>query len=167
MSYLKYLFCKCLLQLPIVRYKKFVYKLLGVKILSKTNTFFIGNPIVIGNYENIVINDNSEIERGCTMVAKERIEIGQNSTLAYGVMVLTSADPNGPHNKLSKLYPPLKAPVTIGNDCWIGARSVLLPGVTIGDCSVVAAGSVVTKDVPPKTLVAGVPAVEKKKIKVQ
>jgi acetyltransferase-like isoleucine patch superfamily enzyme len=39
--------------------------------------------------------------------------------------------------------------------------------VTIGDCSVVAAGSVVTKDVPPKTLVAGVPAVEKKKIKVQ
>ena len=100
-------------------------------------------------------------------MAKDRIEIGQNSTLAYGVMVLTSADPNGPRNKLSKLYPPLKAPVAIGNDCWIGARSVILPGVTIGDCSVVAAGSVVTKDVPPETLVAGVPAVEKKKLTIQ
>lgn len=164
MIYLKSLFCKFLLCLPIVRYKKYVYKRLGVKILPNTTTFFIGNPIVIGKYENILIHENSEIERGCTLIAKDKIEIGQNSTLAYGVMVLTSADPNGPHNKLSKLYPPIKAPVKIGNDCWIGARSVILPGVTIGDCSIVAAGSVVTKDVQPKTLVAGVPATVKKKL---
>ena len=158
------LYYKLLLRLPIVRYKKYVYRHLGVKILPNTATFFIGNPIVIGKYTNIVIHDNSEIERGCTLIAKDKIEIGQNSTLAYGVMVLTSADPNGPHNKLSKLYPPIKAPVIIGNDCWIGARSVILPGVTIGDCSIVAAGSVVTKDVQPKTLVAGVPATVKKKL---
>jgi acetyltransferase-like isoleucine patch superfamily enzyme len=49
-------------------------------------------------------------------------------------------------------------PVTIGDDIWIGANAVILPGVTIGDHSVVAAGAVVTKDVPPHTLVAGVPA---------
>ena len=48
--------------------------------------------------------------------------------------------------------------VTIGNDIWIGANAVVLPGVTIGDHSVVAAGAVVTKDVPPHSLVAGVPA---------
>lgn len=52
--------------------------------------------------------------------------------------------------------------VTIGNDIWIGANAVVLPGVTIGNHSVVAAGAVVTKDVPPHSLVAGVPA---KKIK--
>ena len=164
MRTIRILLCKILLHIPIVRYKKNVYKLLGVRISPGTTKFFIGNPVVIGKYENIILHDNSEIERGCTLVAKDIIEIGQNSTLAYGVMVLTSADPNGPHNKLSKLYPPLKAPVKIGNDCWIGARSVILPGVTIGDCSVVAAGSVVTVDVQPNTLVAGVPATVKKKL---
>ncbi len=46
----------------------------------------------------------------------------------------------------------------IGDDIWIGANAVILPGVTIGSHSVVAAGSVVTKDVPPHSLVAGVPA---------
>ncbi|MBQ6649347.1 MAG: acyltransferase [Muribaculaceae bacterium] len=164
MRLLKNLLCKLLLHIPVVRYKQFVYMWLGVNVEPNTKSFFIGNPIVIGEYENIVIHENSEIERGCTLIAKDKIEIGQNSTLAYGVMVLTSADPNGPHNKLSKLYPPIKAPVTIGNDCWIGARSVILPGVTIGDCSIVAAGSVVTKDVQPKTLVAGVPAIVKKRL---
>ena len=49
-------------------------------------------------------------------------------------------------------------PVTIGNDIWIGANAVILPGVTIGDHSVVAVGAVVTKDVPPHSLVVGVPA---------
>jgi acetyltransferase-like isoleucine patch superfamily enzyme len=49
-------------------------------------------------------------------------------------------------------------PVTIGNDIWIGANAVVLPGVIIGDHSVVAAGAVVTKDVPSHSLVAGVPA---------
>ena len=48
--------------------------------------------------------------------------------------------------------------VAIGNDIWIGANAVILPGVSIGDHSVVAAGAVVTKDVPPHSLVAGVPA---------
>lgn len=113
------------------------------------------------NFINVAQSYNLSKEK------KEAIEIGQNTTLAYGVMVLTSADPNGPHNKLSILYPPLLAPVVIGNDCWIGARSVILPGVTIGECSIVAAGSVVTKDVAPRTLVAGVPAREIKKLSIE
>ncbi|MEK1372814.1 sugar O-acetyltransferase [Limosilactobacillus fermentum] len=49
-------------------------------------------------------------------------------------------------------------PVTIGNDVWIGGKATILPGVTIGDNVVVAAGAVVTKDVPSNTIVAGVPA---------
>lgn len=50
------------------------------------------------------------------------------------------------------------APVTIGNDCWIGQRAILIGGITIGDGAVVMAGAVVTKDVPPYAMVGGVPA---------
>lgn len=48
--------------------------------------------------------------------------------------------------------------IAIQNDAWIGAGTIILPGVTVGECSVVGAGSVVTKDVPPYTVVAGNPA---------
>jgi acetyltransferase-like isoleucine patch superfamily enzyme len=84
--------------------------------------------------------------------------------LAYQTTILTSANPNYPYNRLSKLYPPLHAPVIIGDNVWIGARSVVLPGVKIGNNVVVAAGAVVNKDVPDNCLVAGVPAVIKKRI---
>ena len=78
---------------------------------------------------------------------------------------MTSANPNGPENKLSALYPQMTAPVIIGADVWVGANSTILPGVTIGDFSVIAAGAIVTKDVPSGVLVAGNPAVIKKKLR--
>ena len=77
---------------------------------------------------------------------------------------MTSANPNSPYNRLSKLYRPLTAPVIIGDDVWVGANSTILPGVTIGDFSVVAAGSVVIKDIPSGVLVAGNPAIIKKRL---
>lgn len=164
---IRFVIGKLLLKLPLLRYKQFVYSLLGVKCAQKGNRFFIGNPRVIGDYSNICMHENSEIERCCFLLAKDRIEIGENSTLAYGVSVITGADPNGPKNKLSKLYPPLHAPVVIGNDCWIGANAIILPGVTIGDCVMVAAGSVVNKDIPSNVLVAGNPAVIKKTLNIE
>lgn len=163
---IRFVIGKLLLKLPLLRYKQFVYSLLGVKCAQKGNKYFIGNPRVIGDYGNICMHENSEIERCCFLLAKDKIEIGENSTLAYGVSIITGADPNGPKNKLSKLYPPLHAPVVIGNDCWIGANAIILPGVTIGDCVMVAAGSVVNKDIPSNVLVAGSPAVIKKHLEV-
>lgn len=56
------------------------------------------------------------------------------------------------------------APIHIGRNVWIGANAVVLPGVSIGDGAVVAAGAVVTKDVPPCTIVGGVPAKKLKEI---
>ncbi len=56
------------------------------------------------------------------------------------------------------LYPIDDRPITICDDVWIGANAVILPGVTIGEQSVVAAGAVVNRDVPPRCVVAGVPA---------
>lgn len=117
---------------------------------------------VIGDYKNIILHKNCDVNDSCFLLAKDRIEIGENSALAYGVTIITSADPNHDYNALASLYPPMTAPVTIGKNCWIGANSTILPGVVIGDFSVVAAGSVVTADVPAGVMVAGVPATVRK-----
>lgn len=164
---LKYLTGKLLLCIPGIKYSQWLYRLLGVKQVSDQCHFFIGNPRVIGSYDNIIMHNNSEIERNCFLLAKERIEIGENTTLAYGVTILTGADPNGPNNKLSQIYPAKKAPVVIGDNCWIGANAIILPGVSIGDCCVVAAGAVVTKDVPAGVMVAGNPAIIKKQLQFE
>ena len=74
--------------------------------------------------------------------------------------ILTSANPNGPHNKLAELYPAMTAPVVIGRDVRVGANATILPGVTIGDFSIVA-GSILTRDVPSGVLVTGNPAIIK------
>ncbi len=139
------------------------YKSLGVKFLG-SGQYFSPNCRIVGKYSNIVLHANAEINNYCMLLAKNRIEIGENSTLAYGASVLTSANPNGPKNELAKLYPAMTAPVVIGTNVWVGANATILPGVTIGDMSVVAAGSIVTKDVPSGVLVAGNPAVIKKRL---
>lgn len=145
------------------KYRKTWNRMLGVQYIDGGGDM-VGTRVV-GDYSNIVLHKNSEINDGCYLLAKAKIEIGNNSTLAYRVTVLTGADPNGPYNALSALYPAKIEPVIIGNDVWVGANSTILPGVTIGDFSVVAAGSVVTKDVPSGVLVAGVPAEIKKYLK--
>lgn len=131
------------------------FKRLGVrgeKFRFSTNVCFVGD------YKFLELGNQAEINSGCFLLAKDEIKIGENSTLAYQVSILTSANPNGPHNKLAKVYPKMTAPVIIGHDSWIGACSTILPGVTIGDFCIVAAGSVVTKDVPDYSVVGGVPA---------
>jgi acetyltransferase-like isoleucine patch superfamily enzyme len=107
---------------------------------------------------------NSEINYGCFLLLRDKFILGQNSTLAYNVSIYTSANPNGPKNKLSEIYPKNQAPIIIGDNVWTGANSVILPGVTIGDYSVIAAGSVVNKDVPGGYLYGGVPAKMIKKL---
>lgn len=66
---------------------------------------------------------------------------------------------------LQKIHPEKILPVHIKKGAWIGAGAIILPGVTIGECSIVAAGAVVTKSVPPYTMVAGVPAKVVKRLK--
>lgn len=157
-----YFIAKLALNIPYVRKYNIWYRLLGVHIVGRGQEFNIAFMRLTGSYHNLYLHNNAEINPGCLLVARDKIEIGENSTLAYGVTVLTSANPNGPRNKLYSIYPEKKAPVLIGDNVWIGANSTILPGVTIGNCSVIAAGSVVTKDVPEKVLVAGNPAVVKK-----
>lgn len=139
------------------------YRKLGMKL--DTNARVDVKVTIIGDYSNIKLDENAEINAGCFLLAKDKVIIGRNSTLAYQTTILTSANPNGPHNELVKIYPKMTAPVIIGNNTWVGARAVILPGITIGSYCVIAAGSVVTQDISDYTVVAGVPARVVKKIK--
>jgi len=75
------------------------------------------------------------------------VHIGANTYIAFNAAILT-------HDMVRAL----RVDTLIGDNCFIGADSIILPGVKVGNCSIVAAGSVVTKDVPPNTIVAGNPA---------
>ena len=102
----------------------------------------------------VAIGRNSRINRDCTLDLRCGLTIGENVSISPEVMILTlSHDYNDP--SFSDLDP---GPVTIEDHVWIGTRAMILPGVRVGHGAVVAAGSVVTKDVAPMSVVAGVPA---------
>ena len=88
----------------------------------------------------------------------DEITIGESATISRDVFLCGAS-----HDITSPIMELVHAPITIGPQAWIGARAIVLPGVTVGEGAVVAAGAVVTKDVPPWTVVAGNPAREVKK----
>ncbi|MCK5079208.1 MAG: acyltransferase [Bacteroidales bacterium] len=90
-------------------------------------------------------------------VFTDQIYIGDNTSI--GDRTIITAHANIPSDtRLKKLYPRKVSPTRIGKGVWIMPAVIIIPGVTIGDEAVIATGSVVTKDVPPRCLVAGVPA---------
>lgn len=111
---------------------------------------------------DVIIGDDSRIGLHCTVIGP--VTIGSHVHLAQGITV-TALNHNyaDPHRRIDE-QGISTAPITIEDDVWIGANAVILPGVTIGRHAVIAAGAVVTKDVPGGTLAAGVPAVLKKRI---
>ena len=92
---------------------------------------------------------------GVTMVDDTYIYVGDYTLFAPNVVVATAAHPILP--EIRKYGSQYNAPVHIGKNCWIGASAVILPGVTIGDNSVIGAGSIVTKDIPPNCVAVGNP----------
>ncbi|KAL0224759.1 hypothetical protein RCL1_002671 [Eukaryota sp. TZLM3-RCL] len=112
---------------------------------------------------NITIGDNFYCNFDCVFLDCGLINIGDGVMLGPGVHIYTVNHPLDVETRKSLLE--YTKPVRIGDNCWIGGKSIILPGVTIGEGSVVAAGSIVTKDVPPFVLVAGSPAVIKKQLR--
>ncbi len=94
----------------------------------------------------------------CLLDLAEGIRLEDQATLAERVLVLTHTNVGYRDHPLQSQFPPMAAPVVIGSGAFVGAGVTLLPGVRVGSRSFVAAGSVVTMDVPPRTLVGGIPA---------
>lgn len=109
------------------------------------------------------------INRGCRFYASHFykdvcIQIGNHVAVAPEVSFCAAG-----HNYHQLSLPDTAASITVGDHVWIGARSVILQGVTIGEGAVIASGSVVTKDIPPYTIAAGVPAkvIKKRELNTQ
>jgi acetyltransferase-like isoleucine patch superfamily enzyme len=104
------------------------------------------------------IGDDCFLGEDCLLDLAEGISLEPQVTLAERVLILTHTNVGYRDHPLQLHFPALAAPVTIRRGCFLGAGVTVLPGRTIGPCSFVGAGSVVTEDVPAWTLAAGVPA---------
>lgn len=130
----------------------------NVKVDGKCSFSF---AIRFSERPTLSIGDNAEIEHGCRFTVADRITIGRNCMLSQNVWMFdSSGHPSDPEARVAGLPATLNEvkPITIRDNAWIGGNSIVFPGVTIGEGSVVSAGSVVMTDVPDYTLVAGNPA---------
>jgi acetyltransferase-like isoleucine patch superfamily enzyme len=104
------------------------------------------------------IGDECFLGDECLLDLAEAVRLERQVTLAERVLVLTHTNVGYADHPLQAHFPAVAAPVVVETGAFVGANVTILPGVRIGSRSFVAAGSVVTADVPPRTLVAGVPA---------
>ena len=126
--------------------------------IDKSTTIFI--PFHTNFGRHIFIGKNVFINHGCSFLDLGGITIEDDVMIGPQVNIITENHPVDPKSRKSL---ELKS-VTIKRNAWIGANATILPGVIIGENSIVAAGAVVTKDVPDNTIVGGVPAKLIKKI---
>lgn len=138
---------------------KLLYELLG----GRGNTLWITAPFFVDYGNNIFIGENCEINMNCIFLDCNTITIGNNCGIAPGVQILTAFHPTIAAERVSvneqgfSFWKTQSKPVKIGNDVWLGAGSMIMPGVTIGNNVVIGAGSVVTKDIPDNVVAYGNP----------
>lgn len=106
----------------------------------------------------VTIGYNVFINRGVSIVARGEIFIGDNTLIGPGVIINSGMHNYEDDSVLIRDQGHRIQSITIGKDVWIGANSVIMPGVDIGDGSVIGAGAIVTKSIPPYSVAVGVPA---------
>jgi maltose O-acetyltransferase len=137
--------------LPTCRLRGFVYRhAFSVKIASGAR---IESGCIIWGPSRIVIGEGAVINHKVVLDGRFPLTIGAHASISFQAVILTLE-----HDLFSPAFTSIGAPVSIGERAFIGARALILPGVTIGEGAAVAAGSVVTNDVEPYTIVAGTPA---------
>lgn len=135
---------------PSHTFRNFFYRLSGIKlgrgaVVHMGARFFLPKNISVG--EGSILGDHIFLD------GRAKIIIGKHTDIASQVMIY-----NSEHDLSDPGFQATEEPVHIGDYCFIGPRVIILPGVSIGSGSVVAAGAVVTKDVPSGVIVGGVPA---------
>lgn len=134
-----------------VQIRRLLAEILEKPIADSINIF---PPLYINSGRNLSIGKNVFINFGCTFLALGGITIEENVLIAPNVCILSEGHPLLPIERHTLVL----NPVYIKKNAWIGAGVTILPGVTIGENAVIAAGAVVNKDVPDDTVVAGIPA---------
>jgi acetyltransferase-like isoleucine patch superfamily enzyme len=130
----------------------------GVRLSGKPSIAF---SAAVRPDPELTIGDGTFVGHGCSFHVADRVTIGRHCLLAGGVAIfdMDGHPLDADARRAGRPTPPDQVrAVRLGNDVWVGAGSVILKGVTIGDRSIVAARSVVTTSVPPDTVVAGNPA---------
>ncbi|MDP3941288.1 MAG: acyltransferase [bacterium] len=144
----------CVGFIPSHHIRRFFYRICGIKIGTGST---IHTMMRLYDPRNISIGNDTVIGEGAVLDGREKLTIGNHVDIASDVMIY-----NSEHNIDAEHFAAdegvTSAPVTIGDYVFIGPRSIILPGVTIGKGAIVAAGAVVTKDVSPFAIVGGVPA---------
>ena len=107
---------------------------------------------------NLVVEDGVDLAKDVLITTSGGVYIGARALIGYRTQIISANHSIPPIGEPFPISGDVLAKVVIGNDVWIGANCVITPGVTIGEGAIVAAGSVVTKDVVPNSIVGGVPA---------
>ncbi|GAB3177169.1 acyltransferase [Telluribacter humicola] len=128
----------------------------GVKIWSHIGT----TQISAGRNARIIVGEGTFINTGTILSARHLIQIGRNCQIANQVILMD----NDFHGTVNRDEEPTPEAIILEDNVWLATRCMVLKGVRIGEGAVVAAGAVVTKDVPPYTMVGGVPAKVIKKL---
>lgn len=111
-------------------------------------------------FSHLVVGDESYIGAGSIIDLLGTVEIGSHTAISPGCVLMTHSDPGSTFgNELARRYPRTIGAIRIGNHTWIGSRTTILQGVTIGDQVVVGSGAVVTKSIASGAVAYGVPAV--------
>ena len=140
-------------------------RILDALLGGRGRNVWITPPFFVDYGRNIYLGDNCEINMNCVFLDDNRIVIGKNALIAPCVQIYTAFHPAHPTDRFGepkedgsfRFCKTLTAPVTVGDNVWIGGGAVILPGVTIGDNAVIGAGSVVTQDIPGSTIAFGNP----------
>ncbi|MGL5209666.1 sugar O-acetyltransferase [Cetobacterium sp.] len=132
---------------------------------GKGKNLWITAPFFVDYGNNIYFGNNCEVNMNCTFLDDNKIIIGDNALIAPNVQIYTAFHPLNAIDRFGEIKEDgtfefcktQTAPVTIGDNVWIGGGVIILPGVTIGNNVVIGAGSVVTKDIPSNFLAFGNP----------
>ena len=115
---------------------------------------WLNSPLTASVGKYVSIGSGTYANMNLTLIDDWKITIGKNVLFGPNVTLCTTGHPIHPEHRLDGMY---SFPITIGDNVWIGGNVMVLPGVTIGENSVIGAGSIVTKDIPANVIAFGVP----------
>lgn len=119
---------------------------------------FIAEDVRVIEPSGLVLGPRAGVAPGAVLDCRGGLTIGADTMIGIQSILLTSGHRFTSRESPMRAQGFTQAPVTIGDDVWVGARVIVLPGTTVGAGAILAAGATVTKDVPPYAIVAGTPA---------